>query len=280
MESKKFEIVLFIIFIVPGLPKDFMIYVAGLTTLKPTRFFNILVLSRLPWIMVSASVGANINAKNYILTIIISIIDISCFFVGMTYKDKIVEKLSKENMKLDMQQTNKFILGGSTMIKKSVPNILTFLNLAFGILSIIEVNNKNYFFATIFIISAALVDRYDGRIARALNVSSEIGKELDSLADMISFGVAPAFLILFKFELNNSLIGIMIIILYVICGCYRLAKYNVSTFDGVFSGVPITICGSILALISLLNIEYKITIALFVFYLAYLMISKLKLKKV
>ena len=77
MESKKFEIILFIIFIVPGLPKDFMIYVAGLTALKPTRFFNILILSRLPWIIVSASVGSNINAKNYILTIVISIIAVS-----------------------------------------------------------------------------------------------------------------------------------------------------------------------------------------------------------
>lgn len=100
MESKKFEIILFIIFIVPGLPKDFMIYVAGLTALKSTRFFNILILSRLPWIIVSASVGANINAKNYILTIIISIIAVSCFLVGMIYKDKIIEKLSKEDIKI------------------------------------------------------------------------------------------------------------------------------------------------------------------------------------
>lgn len=166
------------------------------------------------------------------------------------------------------------------MVKKYIPNMLTFSNLAFGILSIIEVINKNYLLSTIFIISAALVDRYDGKIARALNVSSEIGKELDSLADLISFGVAPAFLILYKFGLNNNLLGIMIIMLYVICGCYRLAKYNITEFDGVFLGVPITICGMILALISLLNIESKIIIALFVFSLAYLMVSKLKLKKV
>ena len=99
MESKKFEIVLFIIFIVPGLPKDFMIYVAGLTTLKPIRFFTILVLSRFPWIMISASVGANINKGNYILTIIISIIAVSGFFIGMIYKDRIIKKLSKEDIK-------------------------------------------------------------------------------------------------------------------------------------------------------------------------------------
>lgn len=165
-------------------------------------------------------------------------------------------------------------------MKKYIPNILTFSNLTFGILSIIQVINKNYFLSTVLIISAALVDRYDGKIARALNVSSEIGKELDSLADLISFGVAPAFLILYKFGLNNNLLGITIIMLYVICGCYRLAKYNITEFDGAFLGVPITICGMILALISLLNIESKIIIILFVFSLAYLMVSKLKLKKV
>ena len=99
MESRKFEIVLFIIFIVPGLPKDFMIYVAGLTTLKPIRFFTILVISRLPWIMISASVGANIDAGNYIRTLIISIIAVSGFLIGVIYKDKIIKKLLKEDIK-------------------------------------------------------------------------------------------------------------------------------------------------------------------------------------
>lgn len=99
MESEKFEIVLFIIFIVPGLPKDFMIYVSGLTKIKSLRFFTILVLSRLPWIIVSASVGANINAGNYILTIIISIIAVAIFLLGIVYKDNIIKKLSKGDIK-------------------------------------------------------------------------------------------------------------------------------------------------------------------------------------
>jgi uncharacterized membrane protein YdjX (TVP38/TMEM64 family) len=100
MESRKFELVLFIIFIVPGLPKDFMIYVAGLTLLKPTKFFIILTVSRLPWIMVSASVGANINAGNYKLTIVICFIAIIGFLIGMIYKDKIIKRLSKENCEI------------------------------------------------------------------------------------------------------------------------------------------------------------------------------------
>lgn len=166
------------------------------------------------------------------------------------------------------------------MFKKYIPNVLTFLNLSFGTLSVIEVINNNYFFAALFIVGAALIDRYDGRIARVLNVSSEIGKELDSLADLVSFGVAPSLLILFKYELNNYLIGTCITLFYIICGCYRLAKYNISIFEGVFSGIPITICGSVLAILSLINTSEKITPIVLTIFCGYLMISKLKLKKI
>lgn len=166
------------------------------------------------------------------------------------------------------------------MFKKYIPNMLTFLNLSFGILSIIEVINNNYFSAALLIVGAALIDRYDGRIARVLNVSSEIGKELDSLADLVSFGVAPAILIIFKEGLNNYLIGIGIMLFYIICGCYRLAKYNISIFDGVFSGIPITICGSVLAIISLIHTSNKVIPTVIMILLGYLMISKLKLKKI
>lgn len=167
------------------------------------------------------------------------------------------------------------------MVKKYIPNILTFLNLSFGILSIIQVINKYYLIAALFIIGAALIDRYDGRIARAFNVSSEIGKELDSLSDLISFGVAPGFLIFFKYGLNDYLMGVAIMLFYIICGCYRLAKYNISNFEGVFSRIPITICGSVLAVLSLIvNMEMKIIVIVFMIMFGYLMISKLKLKKI
>lgn len=165
-------------------------------------------------------------------------------------------------------------------MKKYIPNILTFLNLAFGVLSILEVINNKYMGAAVFIIAAAIVDRYDGRIARALNVSSEIGKELDSLADLVSFGVAPAILMLFKFGLNTNLIGVAAMLFYIICGCYRLAKYNITVFDGVFSGVPITICGCALATISLVTISFKAIPLACLIILGYCMVSKIKIQKV
>lgn len=172
------------------------------------------------------------------------------------------------------------------MFKKLIPNILTFMNLSFGVLSIIEVLKKDFLEAAIFIIAAALVDRYDGRIARYLNVSSELGKELDSLADLISFGVAPALLVFTKYNFSDmgfSACGIIFILTYILCGCYRLAKYNVSEFNGMFTGIPITVAGLILALFSLFVPNSSIAIILSItlmIILAYLMISKLKLKKI
>ncbi|MBB6623355.1 TVP38/TMEM64 family protein [Clostridium gasigenes] len=92
MESKKFSIILFVIFFVPGLPKDFLIYVAGLTTIKPIKFFSILVISRFPWLLASVSIGSNIQNGNYLSTIIISIIAMLSFLVGIIYKNEIINK--------------------------------------------------------------------------------------------------------------------------------------------------------------------------------------------
>ena len=81
------------------------------------------------------------------------------------------------------------------MRKSCIPNVFTFINLSCGILSILSVMNKQYTLSSVFILLAGLVDRYDGRVARFLDVSSDLGKELDSLADLVSFGVAPSILI-------------------------------------------------------------------------------------
>lgn len=178
------------------------------------------------------------------------------------------------------------------MAKNSVPNFFTLSNLACGVLSLLmtfEASSQNlnaYKWACLFIIFAALIDRYDGRVARYLNVSSELGKELDSLADLVSFGVAPAILIfnLYNFE-RFGLIGYILVLLLPIAGAYRLARYNTSAFDGNFMGIPITAAGIIIAFYSLILILLNaipnplVTIFLIVM-LSYLMVSKLKIKKV
>lgn len=173
------------------------------------------------------------------------------------------------------------------MKKSIIPNLFTFANLSFGVLSLLCVFNEDFILASVFIICAALVDRYDGRIARMLNVSSDLGKELDSLADLVSFGVAPAILSYVSYNNESSLflniIWIILLLLFPICGAYRLARYNATDFDGVFTGVPITITGTILTTIVLLNqyinIPY-IVLFLLIPLLSYLMISAIKLKKI
>ena len=172
------------------------------------------------------------------------------------------------------------------MKKSCLPNIFTFINLGCGVLSLLATHEGNYVMASIFILIAGLVDRYDGRIARYLQVSSELGKELDSLADLVSFGVAPSILLYIYFNLNNlgpyGILGISLLILLPICGAYRLARYNVSTFDGVFTGVPITIVGCFLALFSLISCYTTTPVFLVVILMllgSYLMVSTLHLKK-
>lgn len=170
------------------------------------------------------------------------------------------------------------------MSKSTVPNMFTFGNLICGLLSIIMTFESNFKWAAIFILIAGLMDRYDGRVARFLHVSSNIGKELDSLADLVSFGVAPSLLIfnLYNF-INLGILGYILALIFPVSGAYRLARYNSTEFDGMFMGIPITIAGifvAIYALLTLDNTSYLPITILLIITLSYLMISKLKIKKV
>lgn len=174
------------------------------------------------------------------------------------------------------------------MKKSCIPNIFTFINLGCGIFSILATFEQNYLSAALFIITAALVDRYDGRIARFLNVSSDLGKQLDSLADLVSFGVSPSLLIFQFYNLREigplGLLGFVILLAFPICGAYRLARYNVTDFDGSFRGVPITIAGSFMALFVALAISMNISIhvsipIILMIIFSYLMVSNFELKK-
>lgn len=170
------------------------------------------------------------------------------------------------------------------MNKTAVPNIFTLSNLAFGVLSLMMTFQGDYKMASLFILIAALIDRYDGRVARFLDVSSEIGKELDSLADLVSFGVAPSILVFNLYAFSElGLLGYLLLLIFPMSGAYRLARYNITSFDGLFTGVPITAAGSFLALYSLLTMD-KVDKPMFpiilVVMFSYLMISKLRFKKV
>ncbi|MBU5675255.1 CDP-diacylglycerol--serine O-phosphatidyltransferase [Alkaliphilus sp. MSJ-5] len=168
-------------------------------------------------------------------------------------------------------------------IKSHIPNMFTLFNLSLGVLSIINILAENYFLAALLILLAALMDRFDGKLARKFDAESDLGKELDSLCDLISFGVAPAILIWASHLIDYGVIGMAIIILFPIAGAYRLARYNVTEFEGVYMGIPITVSGGIVALVNLYSMNYNTSTYFLIFmmmFLSYSMVSqKIKLKK-
>lgn len=170
------------------------------------------------------------------------------------------------------------------MTKSVLPNTFTLGNLACGLISLIMTFQNDLKSACIFILIGALLDRYDGRIARFLNVSNNIGKELDSLADLVSFGVAPSFLIFNLYNLAElGLVGYLLVLIFPLCGAYRLARYNSTEFDGNFIGIPITIAGILISLYSFLTLDNASNVfltSIIIVVLSYLMICKLKIKKV
>ncbi|MGQ8874156.1 TVP38/TMEM64 family protein [Paenibacillus sp. TSA_86.1] len=94
-DERKFAIFLFIFFVIPGLPKDMLVFVAALTSISSLRFFIILLVARVPWIIGSAMVGSTIQTQQYTIAIIISVIAVVGFVLGYIYKDKLMNLFSK-----------------------------------------------------------------------------------------------------------------------------------------------------------------------------------------
>ncbi len=168
-----------------------------------------------------------------------------------------------------------------------LPNLLTTANLFSGFYAIVSVLSANYLRAAIAILIAIVFDSLDGLIARYTKSSSRFGREYDSLADLISFGVAPGLLI-YTWALNGyGRLGWVAAFLFVACGALRLARYNVqeASVDGrYFTGLPIPAAAGLVATIVLLD-EHILrlgkevrpgVILCMVFLLALLMVSPLR----
>ena len=130
-----------------------------------------------------------------------------------------------------------------TKVKVQLANGITLMNLSFGIMAIIFISKGSLHMSLIFILLGALFDRFDGSVSRRFNTESEFGKELDSLCDLISFGVAPSLLIYHAILFKVPVAGLAITILYILAGAVRLARYNVKEFEGAYCGLPITAAG-------------------------------------
>jgi len=168
---------------------------------------------------------------------------------------------------------------------RMIPSIFTLANLLFGFLALILVIEENYTLAAAMILGSVLMDSLDGKVARRLSVSSDFGKELDSLSDLVSFGVAPAILtyqaILQPLQPGYiRLIGLTIAAIFVLCGASRLARFNMLNITTHFVGVPITFAGGFLALLMLFRtiLPWGVYPACMAF-LAFLMVSTFKVSK-
>ena len=142
-------------------------------------------------------------------------------------------------------------------MKSLIPNMLTSLNLVLGMGSIISTFQGNFYQAAILIVLAMVADGLDGRVARFFNASSDFGKELDSLCDLVSFGVAPAILAYAFYLKDFAEFGYVASVFFATCGALRLARFNVNTsvVKGYFMGLPIPAGGCVLATFIMLNIN-------------------------
>ena len=186
------------------------------------------------------------------------------------------------------QPKNNFKIVPDKKTRMILPNMLTLIGVCIGLSSIKFALDSKFELSIIAIIFAALIDGLDGRIARLIKATSKVGKELDSLTDVISFGVAPSFVMYF-WSLNNlGKFGWLLCLIYVVCVALRLARFNVSSNeepswkDNFFEGVP-SPAGGILVLMPLifslsgfdfLIISYNILVPVFFISVSFLLISK------
>ena len=189
---------------------------------------------------------------------------------------------------MEQRKSNLKIVTDKKSARMILPNMLTLIGVCIGLTSIRFALDEKYEIAIIAILFAALIDGLDGRIARLIKGTSKVGKELDSLTDMISFGVAPAFIMYF-WKLNTlGKFGWLLCLIFVVCVALRLARFNINSNqepswrDNFFEGVP-SPAGGILVLTPLIislsgfdfiNLNYEIVVPAFFIATSILLISK------
>ena len=143
-----------------------------------------------------------------------------------------------------------------------LPNTLTIFGVCLGLSSIKFALDTNYAMSVIAIGFAAILDTLDGRVARLIKATSKVGKELDSLTDVISFGVAPSFVMYFWTINEIGKIGWMLVLIYTVCCALRLARFNLTVVEetetwkiNFFEGVPSPAAAGLILLPLILNLS-------------------------
>ena len=187
------------------------------------------------------------------------------------------------------QPKNNFKIVSDKKARMILPNAITLIGVCIGLTSIKFALDGKFSLAVVAILFAGLMDALDGRIARLIKGTSKMGKELDSLGDVISFGVAPAFIMYFWNLQYLDKLGWFVCLMYVVCVALRLARFNVNSEeepswkDNFFEGVPAP-AGGILVLMPLVlsfsglgdfffKINYDLLVPVFFIIVSILLIS-------
>lgn len=184
-----------------------------------------------------------------------------------------IESLFKSEFRLVRRKTDLDDFKMLRLIKFA--DVFTLTNVIFGIISILFAIKGWYSTASLMLVLAVVSDYFDGKIAKIMGQQNEFGKELDSLADTVSFGVAPA---IFGFALIQTPLAIISFTVFLFCGILRLARYNIMNLKGAFQGMPITLNGVIIPLAYFLDIPIKFYPYIYLI-LGILMVSSLRIKK-
>ena len=187
------------------------------------------------------------------------------------------------------QPKNNFKIVSDKKARMILPNAITLIGVCIGLTSIKFALDGKFALAVVAILFAGLMDALDGRIARLIKGTSKMGKELDSLGDVISFGVAPAFIMYFWNLQYQDKLGWFVCLMFVVCVALRLARFNVNSEeepswrDNFFEGVPAP-AGGILVLMPLVlsfsklgefffQINYDVIVPIFFVMVSLLLIS-------
>ena len=187
------------------------------------------------------------------------------------------------------QPKSNFKIVSDKKARMILPNAITLIGVCIGLTSIKFALDGKFALAIVAILFAALMDALDGRIARLIKGTSKMGKELDSLGDVISFGVAPAFIMYFWSLQYLDKLGWFVCLMYVVCVALRLARFNVNSEeesswkDNFFEGVPAP-AGGIIVLMPLVisfsgleefffKINYDLMVTVFFILVSILLIS-------
>ncbi|WP_409967612.1 CDP-alcohol phosphatidyltransferase family protein [Bengtsoniella intestinalis] len=181
---------------------------------------------------------------------------------------------------------------------RTLPNICTFCNAICGVMALlIAMSYRSHHGISVacgLIVLGGFFDAIDGRLARRLQVSSQIGKELDSFADVISFVIAPVCMFLSMHSVGNHghfhIAELLVATFYICCGVYRLARYNAGEYTTYFQGLPTTASGCLMSVyLFISNINppfwsgqrwYTMVSYGFITALGFAMVSQVKIKRI